>query len=789
MTEARRLVTYSQHLEDIRLIRTLRTVEKGFYIDVGANDPEYDSVTKLFYDRGWSGINLEPVKYWFNALCEQRPLDINLEIAAGAKAGEILLYEVVASGLSTSSRIFAERHKTAGMEVREITVPVQTLDEICAKYVRGPIHFLKIDVEGSEASVLAGCNLSRWRPWIIMIEATEPNTTVPSFASWEPSLVGAGYKFAGADLVNRFYVASERDGLSADLFRPIDDYERAEVIALRRDRDAQRQEHNAQRQERDAQRQERDVLRQEHDTLRQEHDALRQEHDALRPERDALCHELERARNDDRKFREDVYNSTSWRVTTPLRALSRFISFRTRAKHVGWAKRAYSKIGLDSAADGTALHGLHRALRLCFRTVTLAPPEPKSEPKPEPEPEPQPEPESKPEPTPEPVPLFRPPQPNTVIDLWENYRDPIRRIAVVKGDHIGDFIIALPVFDQLRVAFPEAHITLICSPWNRELGEATRLFDNIEVQTLDSEAQRNGHIATAHRIAAIEAVKTLGHFDLVIDLKPEAVTHFLLPHFSADVVAGFDLPRPTGASTFSFPRRETLEQALDRPLHNRELLSLFVGALVARYQCTRTSVADAFLRRMAKGRAPERSGKPVVGLNLGAGSETRCWAIENFAALCRAIPSRFVLFGAPSQAKEAEALIRLTGPEVEVENRIGRTTIVDFIAEVAGLDVFVGHDTGTTHIAAVLTPTVCLFSGVTMRERWAPIGPKVVTLEAKTDCSPCGHLTLAACPRDHACMRAIAVGDVVGAVKALMRDASPPESPSAVVDGRKAQAA
>ena len=54
------IVSYSQNFEDVMLWRALKDVENGFYIDVGANHPAIDSVTKLFYENGWSGINIEP---------------------------------------------------------------------------------------------------------------------------------------------------------------------------------------------------------------------------------------------------------------------------------------------------------------------------------------------------------------------------------------------------------------------------------------------------------------------------------------------------------------------------------------------------------------------------------------------------------------------------------------------------------------------------------------------------------------------------------------------------------
>ena len=57
--------SYSQFYEDFILISVFHNVKEGFYIDIGANDPNIISVTKSFYLSGWNGINIEllPDKY------------------------------------------------------------------------------------------------------------------------------------------------------------------------------------------------------------------------------------------------------------------------------------------------------------------------------------------------------------------------------------------------------------------------------------------------------------------------------------------------------------------------------------------------------------------------------------------------------------------------------------------------------------------------------------------------------------------------------------------------------
>src|SRR5437763_9451230 len=101
-------VSYAQNQEDVMLYRALRDVRQGFYIDVGAQDPVTDSVTKAFYDRGWHGINIEPNDEYFQKLLSERPHDVNLATAVGKETGVVTFYEVVHTGLSTTNPGYAQ---------------------------------------------------------------------------------------------------------------------------------------------------------------------------------------------------------------------------------------------------------------------------------------------------------------------------------------------------------------------------------------------------------------------------------------------------------------------------------------------------------------------------------------------------------------------------------------------------------------------------------------------------------------------------------------------------------
>ena len=370
-------VSYAQNFEDVMLWRALKHVETGFYIDVGASEPDADSVTLAFYERGWTGINLEPAPSSFERLKAARVHDINLNFAAGSREGEAdFLLVNGGNGLSTLQIQMQPSLQQGGWTTQATTVRVRRLAEICREHGVGDIHFLKVDVEGAERDVLEGADLSIWRPWLIVVEATEANTTIPTYHLWEDLLLTQRYRMVYADGLNRFYLAEEHGDLAAFFTSPpnvFDEFVRVGELRAHRNvteraervesllADAQRRAEAAQVRAEIAQNtllaahdralaasSERDSALERAEQAENAMQEAKQRYAGLLAERDAAVQEMWESNRlvgslaSDRQKLVDqskpgaipdapmaaaelaaVYASTSWRISAPLRALGR----------------------------------------------------------------------------------------------------------------------------------------------------------------------------------------------------------------------------------------------------------------------------------------------------------------------------------------------------------------------------------------------------------------------------------------------------------------------------------
>lgn len=411
------LISYAQNFEDIMLWRALSQVEDGCYVDVGAQSPDVDSVSRLFYEHGWRGVHVEPTPHYAGQLRAQRPDEVVLQMAVGERAGILTFFEIEGTGLSTGESLIAAEHRASGFQVNELRVPLVTLDTVLEQVGDRDVHWLKIDVEGAEKQVIDGWQQTARRPWLLVIESTRPLTAEQSHHEWEPAVLAKGYTFAYFDGLNRFYVSEEHPELMPSLAVPpnvFDDFSlsssstlcaqvnlayqalerrgadeanalHGQIQALHTDADAVRHELRAQL---DAARAERDLLEAQiarndlqhaamvdgmvmahNQSLAEFQRLVSQEALALQAELASRTDEAEAGRHTAHKWWlaheelrrqiQQIHSSRSWQLTRPLRAVRRRLSSGV----LTGLKRIVRPVAVHAVRTVFAIPGLKRALK------------------------------------------------------------------------------------------------------------------------------------------------------------------------------------------------------------------------------------------------------------------------------------------------------------------------------------------------------------------------------------------------------------------------------------------
>jgi len=165
---------FSQDGEDVVLLSHIGEKADGFYVDIGAFHPTKYSNTYLFYQKGWSGINVDARPGSMDEFRRLRPRDCNIESAVSGKPGTLQYFLFNDPAMNTCEPALArERDGLAQFRLVETrTVQSQPLASILEKNMgeRRHIDFMSIDVEGFDLEVLESNDWTKFRPTMILAE-------------------------------------------------------------------------------------------------------------------------------------------------------------------------------------------------------------------------------------------------------------------------------------------------------------------------------------------------------------------------------------------------------------------------------------------------------------------------------------------------------------------------------------------------------------------------------------------------------------------------------------------
>lgn len=370
--------SYALNYGDALLWKVFNNLKAGYYIDVGVSDPEYNSFTKLFYDAGWSGINLIPLSHQHSKFCRERANDININNMVSTDCEDCSFYEIVPnnsfSGLlklaSVNKDLIENYSNQYHLEYNSHQIKTISLNEVLKKHnpLDREINFLKIEASGAEETVLNSIDLSYYRPNIIIITGTNELFSTQITLNWEKLLHSADYQLVYFDGLSRYFICNEKTYLATRFNYPAhfdgyirySDYQVAkqieqlqkEIQKITQERDAFHQEifesdrhisvlsiqNKNSLHERSLEKlmaaTEKENLLSSMKELEKERNFLAKEHRRMKESLITLENKVQHFKLLKTKFlnqKIQVENSLSWKITKPLRQFRKLLAFKGQA--------------------------------------------------------------------------------------------------------------------------------------------------------------------------------------------------------------------------------------------------------------------------------------------------------------------------------------------------------------------------------------------------------------------------------------------------------------------------
>ena len=337
----------------------------------------------------------------------------------------------------------------------------------------------------------------------------------------------------------------------------------------------------------------------------------------------------------------------------------------------------------------------------------------------------------------------------------------IRRIVVIKLDHLGDVILSIPALANLRERFPGAHIAIVVNPSSEPIARAIPYVD--EVICYDARFfNRSGGGKRLNLASGIRFAREMRRrgFDLIVDLRGS----FALLVFALTSSSRYRIDR----GTYLVHRRTG--RILPISEHEAEInLDMLARAGVPRRSIEMSlKLEDADLNSADSLLSIGDLRTPVVVIHPGAPASLKRWSAERYAQLAgellRECNAGIVLVGRKEERQITSSIASAINHRVT--DISGRTTLGQLCAILQKADLFIGNDSGPMHIAAACGTKVIGLFGPTSPQRFGPYGDNCVALRIESDCPPCMREECKT--PDYRCVDSISVDDVMEIVRQML---------------------
>lgn len=281
----------------------------------------------------------------------------------------------------------------------------------------------------------------------------------------------------------------------------------------------------------------------------------------------------------------------------------------------------------------------------------------------------------------------------------------VRKIAVLRANLLGDFVVSLPALEALRAAYPRAEIVLLGRDWHRRLlrarpGPVDRV---VVIPELPGLREERGSSVSREEIDAFYEAMILERFDLALQMHGGGKhSNPIVRRLGARMTAGLRAPDAPPLQRWVPYDRHQMEV-----LRYLEVVSL-VGAPVTTLE-PRLAVIDADLAEAERTLAED--GRPLVVLHPGARHTERRWPAERFATVGDALAAAGARVAVTGHRGEGAVIRRvIRGMTQPAENLGGRLSLGGLAGLYHRCAVVVSNDTGPLHLArAVGAATVGIY--------------------------------------------------------------------------------
>ncbi|MCX5669504.1 MAG: lipopolysaccharide heptosyltransferase II [Candidatus Omnitrophica bacterium] len=353
----------------------------------------------------------------------------------------------------------------------------------------------------------------------------------------------------------------------------------------------------------------------------------------------------------------------------------------------------------------------------------------------------------------------------SVVKGLQNNDPQYQRMLIVRTDRLGDVLLSTPVVKALRQKFPQGYISMLVSPYTKDVLDGNLALD--EIITFDKDAKNSqGWWSTFKFIRDLRKKK----FDLAIVLHPTIRMHLLI--FLAGIPKRLGYDRKFGflltdriKHTKQYGQKHESEYTLDlvrylgiTPVDK----TLFMPIKQESEKWVEVIFSQAQIKDSDK----------LLVIHPAASCPSRIWPAERYAQvadqLVRKHGFKVILVCGPKDIQKAEVVIK--NMRSQALNLAGKTSISQLASLLRRCQLFISTDSGPMHVACALgVPVITIFgrsqAGLSP-QRWGPLGAKSRILHKTVGCTIClAHN----CQKDFACLKATTVEDVLLAAESILK--------------------